>query len=485
MVMSDWYGGSNAAKMVAAGNDMMQPGYDKQHSDIVDAVNAGTLDMATLNRAVRRVLELIVKTNRFKGYKYSNKPNLQAHAAVTRQSATEGMVLLKNDAGTLPIDKSVKKVALYGVTSYDFISGGSGSGNVNRAYTATLIDGLGNVGFSIDKQLHDTYTAYLDEFNRNKSVSTGIDMFLPPVMPNEVEISAETISKNAEANDVAIITIGRISGEFFDRKSSDFLLSDVEEQLIATVSEAFHAQGKKVIVVLNIGGVIDVSRWQDDVDAVLCAWQGGQEGGNSVADVLTGAANPSGKLSMTWPIKITDHWSTLNFPVDQKSELKANGAGTVRNDRKDVDYTDYDEGIYVGYRYFDTKNKAVAYPFGYGLSYTTFSYSAPKIAVVNDDIVVTFSITNTGNCAGKETAQLYVSAPKDGLDKPTKELKGFVKTRELKSGESQELTITVKCNDLASFDENVGDWVIAAGEYEFIVASSVSDKRGACKLSLR
>jgi beta-glucosidase len=127
----------------------------------------------------------------------------------------------------------------------------------------------------------------------------------------------------------------------------------------------------------------------------------------------------------------------------------------------------------------------VAYPFGYGLSYTTFSYSAPKIAVVNDDIVVTFSITNTGNCAGKETAQLYVSAPKDGLDKPTKELKGFVKTRELKSGESQELTITVKCNDLASFEENVGDWVIAAGEYEFIVASSVSDKRGACKLSLR
>ncbi len=484
MVMSDWYGGNNAAKMVAAGNDMMQPGYDKQHSDIVAAVNDGTLDMATLDQAVRRVLELIVKTNRFKGYKYSNNPNLQAHAAVTRQSATEGMVLLKNDNDALPIRQSEKKVALYGVTSYDFIPGGTGSGNVNRAYTATLIDGLGNVGFAIDPQLREAYMAYLDEFNRNKPVATGIDMFLPPVMPAEMELSVETIADNAATNDIAIITIGRISGEFYDRKSSDFLLSDVEEQLIANVSEAFHAQGKKVVVVLNVGGVIDVSRWQDSVDAVLCAWQAGQEGGNSVADVLTGAANPSGKLSITWPIKITDHWSSLNFPIDQKSEFKATGAGSVRNDRKDIDYTDYDEGIYVGYRYFDTKNKAVAYPFGYGLSYTTFCYGAPMIEIVDDEIRVTFSVTNTGNRAGKETAQLYVSAPKSNLDKPTKELKGFAKTRELQSGESQDLTITVKRSDLASYDDNIGAWVVDSGEYDFIIGSSVSDKRGNVTITL-
>jgi beta-glucosidase len=485
MVMSDWYGGNNAAKMVAAGNDMMQPGYDKQHTDIIDAIKAGTLDMATLDQAVKRVLELIVKTNRFKGYKYSNKPDLQAHAAVTRQSATEGMVLLKNDNNALPIDKSVKNVALYGVTSYDFIPGGTGSGNVNRAYTATLIDGLSNVGFTIDHRLSDIYTSYLDEFNRNKPVATGIDMFLPPVMPKEVEIPAETIAQNANDNDVAIITIGRISGEFFDRKSSDFLLSDVEEQLIDNVTEAFHAQGKKVVVVLNVGGVIDVSRWQNSVDAVLCAWQAGQEGGNSVADVLTGAANPSGKLSMTWPLKISDHWSSLNFPIDQKSELKANGAGSVRNDRKDIDYTDYDEGIYVGYRYFDTKNKAVAYPFGYGLSYTTFSYGAPTIDVDGDDIHVTFTITNTGNYAGKEVAQLYVSAPKGSLDKPTKELKGFAKTRELQSGESQDITISLKRSDLASYDDRKGAWIVDKGEYDFIVGSSVYDKRGNCKLTLK
>jgi beta-glucosidase len=484
MVMSDWYGGSNAAKMVAAGNDMMQPGYEKQRTDILEAINNGTLDMATLDGAVRRVLQLIVKTDRFKGYKYSNKPDLKAHAAVTRQSATEGMVLLKNDNEALPISNEAKNVALYGVTSYDFIPGGTGSGNVNRAYTVTLIDGLGNVGFAIDEQLRDIYTAYLEDFNRNKPVVTGIEAFLPPTMPAEVKIPAETIAENAQANDVAIITIGRISGEFFDRKSSDFLLSDTEEQLIADVAKAFHAKGKKVIVVLNVGGVVDVSRWQDDVDAVLCAWQGGQEGGNSVADVLTGAANPSGKLSMTWPIKVTDHWSSLNFPIDQKSEFKAEGAGRVRNDRKDVDYTDYDEGIYVGYRYFDTKNKAVAYPFGYGLSYTTFSYSEPKVEKVGDDISVTFTVTNTGDRAGKETAQLYVAAPQGNLDKPSKELKGFAKTHELQSGESQELTITVKSSDLASFDENLSAWVVDEGEYDFIVGSSSRDSRGNCKLTL-
>jgi beta-glucosidase len=485
MVMSDWYGGNNAYRMVAAGNDMMQPGYDKQHSDIVDAINSGTLDVATLDLAVKRVLELIVKTNRFKGYKYSDKPNLNEHASVTRQSATEGMVLLKNENSTLPLNKSIDKVALYGVTSYNFIPGGTGSGNVNSSYTATLTEGLSNIGFTIDSHLRDIYTAYLDEFNSNKPVATGIDMFLPPEMPKEVTIPIETISENALVNDVAIITIGRISGEFFDRKSSEFLLSDIEEKLIENVSEAFHAQGKKVIVVLNIGGVIDVYRWQNNVDAILCAWQGGQEGGNSVADVLVGAANPSGKLSMTWPIKFTDHWSSLNFPIDQKSEFKSEGAGEIRNDRKDIDYTDYDEGIYVGYRYFDTKNKAVAYPFGYGLSYTSFSYGSPKIERDGDNIRITFSITNIGPRAGKEIAQLYVAAPQSHLDKPLKELKGFVKTDELKSGETQELTITIKRSDLASYDDKVGAWIVDTGEYNFIIGSSVRDMRGSCKLTIK
>jgi beta-glucosidase len=485
MVMSDWYGGNNAAKMVAAGNDMMQPGYDKQRTDIIAAVNSGELDIKTLDQSVKRVLELIVKTNRFKGGKYSNKPDLQAHADVTRQSATEGMVLLKNDNATLPINKTVKKVALYGVTSYDFIPGGTGSGNVNRAYTATLIDGLNNVGFVIDSSLSDIYKVYLDEFNQNKPTTTGIDMFLPPVMPQEVNISNDTISKNAEDNDIAIITIGRISGEFFDRKSSDFALSEVEDQLITNVTEAFHAQGKKVIVVLNVGGVIDVYSWRDRADAILCAWQAGQEGGNSVADVLVGAANPSGKLSMTWPIKITDHWSSLNFPIDQKSELKASGAGDLRNDRKDIDYTDYDEGIYVGYRYFDTKNKAVAYPFGYGLSYTTFEYGSPNIEQTNDTINVNIKVTNIGNRAGKEIVQLYVSAPQGNLDKPKKELKGFAKTRELSSGESQYVVISIKRSDLASYDDNLGDWIVDSGEYNFILGSSINDNRASCGLTLR
>jgi beta-glucosidase len=484
MVMSDWYGGKNAAKMVAAGNDMMQPGYDKQHTDIIDAVNAGVLDIDTLNQAVRRVLELIVKTNRFKGYKYSNNPDLQAHSAVTRQSATEGMVLLKNANATLPIDTSKRNVALYGVTSYNFIAGGSGSGNVNSAHTTTLIEGLSNAGFTIDSQLLDKYSAYLDEFNRNKPVATGIDMLLPPALPKELEISTEAIEGNAAVNDIAIITIGRISGEFFDRKSSEFLLNEAEEKLINDVATTFHAQGKEVIVVLNVGSVIDVVSWQDNADAVLCAWQAGQEGGNSVADVLTGKANPSGKLSMTWPIKITDHWSSLNFPIDQKSEFKATGAGSLRNDRKDIDYTDYDEGIYVGYRYFDTMNKQVAYPFGYGLSYTNFSYGQPRVELIGDKICVTFTVTNSGNLPGKEVAQLYVSAPKWNLDKPAKELKGFAKTTELQAGESEELTIIINRNDLASYDENIGDWIVDEGEYNFLIGSSISDIRGNANITL-
>lgn len=485
MVMSDWYGGDNAARMVAAGNDMMQPGYEKQRTDILEALQAGTLEQAALDRAVRRVLELIVKTNRFRGYKYSNRPDLKAHAAVTRQSATEGMVLLKNDLGTLPLSQEVKNVALYGVTSYDFIPGGTGSGNVNRAYTVTLIDGLSDAGFTIDRGLQERYIAYLEDFNRNKKVATaGIGMFLPPEMPGEMAVSAAEIAEQAATNDVAIITIGRISGEFYDRKSSDFWLSEVEEQLIAEVAEAFHARGKRVIVVLNVGGAVDVCRWRDHVDAVLCAWQAGQEGGNSVADVLTGAANPSGKLSVTWPIKFTDHWSSLNFPVDQQSELKANGAGMVRDDRKDIDYTEYDEGIYVGYRYFDTKHKAVAYPFGYGLSYTNFSYGAPSLELDGDEVQITFSVTNIGERAGKETVQLYVSAPQGRLDKPAKELKGFAKTRELKGGESQVLTIRVKRSDLASYDEEAGAWVVDSGVYNFLIGSSISDLRGYCSVTL-
>jgi beta-glucosidase len=475
-VMSDWYGGTDAVKMVSAGNDMMQPGYDRQHTLLVQAVENGHLDEATLNQAVRRVLQLIVKTNRFKGRKASNRPDLQAHAQVTRRSATEGMVLLKNSDATLPLPQSTTQVALFGVTSYDFIPGGTGSGNVNRAYTATLIDGLSNVGLDIDPNLRQTYTAHLDEFNRTKTVATsGIETLLPPAMPSEPTIAADTIAAAALRNDLAIITIGRISGEFFDRTTADFLLTAAEEQLIADVAAAFHAQGKRVVAVLNVGAPIDVNRWQDQVDALLCAWLPGQEGGNSVADVLTGAANPSGRLSMTWPLKLTDHWSSLNFPIDQRSELKATGAGTTRNDRKDIDYTDYDEGIYVGYRYFDTHNKAVAYPFGFGLSYTTFLCSRPQITLDAESINLSFNVTNTGSRPGKQTIQLYVAAPQDGpLDQPAKELRGFAKTRELQSGETQQLTITLSRNDLASFNEATGLWELAPGTYTLILATSAA-----------
>ena len=175
---------------------------------------------------------------------------------------------------------------------------------------------------------------------------------------------------------MALITIGRMSGEFLDRTSSDFNLSAANKKLISDVTKAFHAKGKKVVVIMNVGGVIETASWKDQPDAILCAWQGGQEGGNSVADVLTGKSYPSGKLTMTFPKSFRDHASTANFPVDLKAnmDITNNQARADSAKVRNIDFTDYEEDVYVGYRYFDTFGKDVSYPFGYGLSYTEFEY---------------------------------------------------------------------------------------------------------------
>ena len=193
--------------------------------------------------------------------------------------------------------------------------------------------------------------------------------------------------------------------------------------MLKAVSDAFHAAGKKVVVVLNIGGVIETASWKSVPDAILCAWQAGQEGGNSVADVLSGKASPSGKLTMTFPVKFEDAASSANFPIDMRVSTDLVNKGGKKNDVKDVDYTKYEEDIYVGYRYFDTFGKQVSYPFGYGLSYTTFAYDKAAVKAANGVYTVSVEVKNTGKVAGKEVVQLYVSAP-DAADanKPEKEL---------------------------------------------------------------
>lgn len=479
MVMTDWFGGNDAVAQMIAGNDMLQPGYRKQYDAIIAGVKDGSLDENVLNRNVKRILELILKTPRFKGYKYSNKPDLKSHADITRRSATEGMVLLKNDSETLPLADNVKKVALFGCTSYDYIAGGTGSGNVNRAYTVSLLDGLKNGGYETDDNLKADYEQHIAAEKENLKPEDGqFSAFMPVVLPKEKTFSDARLKELANRMDVALITVGRGSGEFLDRESSNFNLSDANKKLICDVCRVFHAAGKKVVVVLNIGSPIETASWKNQPDAILCAWQGGQEGGNSVADVLSGKAYPSGKLTSTFPIRFEDHASTANFPVDLKADidLLKDNQGEKKYDRKDVDFTRYSEDIYVGYRYFDTFGKQVSYPFGYGLSYTTFGYSNPTIEENNGIYTVSVTVKNTGKRPGKEVVQLYVAAPnRADMNKPEKELKSFAKTKELKPGESETVTMTVNTFDLASFDENASGWVVDAGTYDFLVGASSAD----------
>lgn len=484
MVMTDWFGGADAAAQMWAGNDMLQPGRPGQFEDIVEGVRSGRLSEADLDRNVRRVLELIVKSPRFKGYEFSNKPDLKAHAAVTRQSAVEGMVLLENN-GVLPLASEISRVAVFGTTSYDFIAGGTGSGNVNRAYTVSLLEGLRNAGYAIDAELEKTYTKYIKEETErlNPKSDDPMAMFMPKIRAGEFVPSAGLLDKMVRANDVAIITLGRNSGEFFDRKVADFTLTEQESGMIEAVCAAFHEAGKKVVVILNIGGVIETASWKNLPDAVLLAWQAGQEGGNSVADVLKGVANPSGKLTMTFPVRYEDHASSRDFPIDMAFGMF--GKDKDAEPQRNVDYTEYEEGIYVGYRWFDKQGLEVSYPFGYGLSYTRFEWSEASVKPSRGETAVSVKVTNTGKIPGKDVVELYVAAPQGELDKPVKELKAYAKTRELQPGESQLVTLKVKNSELASYDESASAWVTDAGHYDFMLGSSSRDIRATLCAEIR
>ena len=485
IVMTDWIGKREqlpTEQEVSAGNDLMMPGYAAQVEDIVQAVKAGRLDIKDVDRNVRNMLAYIVKTPRFKGYKFSNKPDLKAHAAITRQSSTEGMVLLKNGnpgvaEPVLPM-RNLKTVALFGVNSYDFFSGGLGSGCVNVPYVVDMVQGLKNVGVATTPLLTEIYQNYVRYAKAKlKADKNPMMWFLDQGQPklDEIDISDRCVQHEVNEADAAIVTIGRQAGEGMDRQiDGEFNLTRQEQDMIFRVSDRFHAQGKPVIVIINSGSVMETASWRDRVDAILCAWQPGEEGGNSVADVLTGKANPSGKLTMTWPIAAADHPSTRNYPQDYDMysyrEMQGWESG-IPNES----FVNHEEDIYVGYRYFDTFRKQVAYPFGFGLSYTTFEFSKPVVKVSGDMVSVSITVKNTGSVSGKEVAQVYVSAPKGQIEKPLHELKAFAKTRELKPGESQVLTMQIAKRDLASFDEDGSRWMAEAGVYTFCIGSSVCD----------
>lgn len=489
IVETDWIGKREdlpVEQEVAAGNDLLMPGYPAQVKDIVNAVKSGKLDINDVDRNVRRMLEYIVKTPRFKGYKYSGEPDLKAHAAITRQSSTEGMVLLKNNAA-LPI-RGLKTVALFGVNSYDFMSGGLGSGAVNVGYSVDMVTGLKNIGVATTPQLTEIYQNYVKYAKAKlKADKNPMMWFLNQGQPklDEIDITERCVANEEPKADAAIITIGRQAGEGMDRQiNGEFNLSKTEQDMIFRVSDAFHAKGKKVIVIINSGSVMETASWRDRVDAILVAWQPGIEGGNSVADILTGKVNPSGKLTMTWPIAATDHPSTANFAKEYDMYTYKNMEGWGKGNIPGVDFSNHEEDIYVGYRYFDTFKKDVAYPFGFGLSYTTFEMGKPSVKANGKNIEVSVTIKNTGKVAGKQVAQVYVTAPKGAYEKPAKELKTFGKTRELKPGESQTLKMTLEKRDLASFDEANSQWKVDAGNYLFQVGTDVESIKGTATLKV-
>ena len=459
LVMTDWGAGEDPVAQMKAGNDLLMPGNDDQVKAIIEAVKKGDLSEAILNRNVENILRVIAKTPAFKGYKYSNKPNLEEHAKVAYEAAAEGIVLLENRDSTLPLDKKAK-IAVFGTGQIETLRGGLGSGHTHPKYVISILEGLKERKLNIDDELADRYEKYIKEMRAKEGYKPRRPGVPLPPLPQDF-LSEDEMEKYAKRNDVAIIVITRISGEGWDLKpeKGGFYLRDDEKRLIEKVSRTFHKHGKKAVAILNIGLPIEVSSWRDLVDAILLIWQPGQEVGRVTADALIGVMNPSGKLPVT-------------FPKDYKDVPSWNFPGEPPNDPRAVVYY---EDIYVGYRYYDTFGIEPAYPFGYGLSYTKFEYSDLKVEVTEDHLKVEFKVKNAGNHPGKEVAQVYINPPRGKIPKPLQELKGFHKTRELKPGEVEEVEIRIPLRLLASY--NGEKWIVEPGKYEVRVGSSSRDIR--------
>jgi len=463
-VMTDWYAGDDPAEQLKAGNDSIMPGKINQVNpmrrdeteQLMTALKDGKLSEETLNESVRRILKVLANSPSFKGYKYSNKPDLESHAKIAYKAGAEGVVLLKNEQ-LLPVDKS-SKIAIFGTGQIETIKGGTGSGDTHPRYTLSILEGLRERKLKVDEELIERYEKYIKEMRETEQYKPregligAIDM---PKLPEDF-LPEKDLTNFAEKNDLAIVVISRISGEGYDRKpvKGDFYLSDDELKLLQSVSREFHNAGKKVVVFLNIGSPIEVASWRDLVDGILLIWQAGQETGRIVADILTGEVNPSGKLPTTFPKDYSDvpSWT---FPGEPKD---------------DPDKVVYEEDIYVGYRYYNTFGVEPAYEFGYGLSYTKFTYSNLKLSLDGETLKVSYTIKNVGERAGKEISQIYIKAPKGKIGKPLQELRAFHKTKLLNTQESEDIFIELPLRELASFDGK--EWVLETGEYEVRVGAS-------------
>lgn len=431
-VVSDWGAVHDRVESLRGGLDLEMPGPKQRRTQaVVDAVRGGQLDEAVLNESVRRILKIVFKAAQTpKGGEY----NRAAHHTLARKISAEGMVLLKNN-GVLPL-QDTGSLAVIGYSAKDPHFQGGGSSRIN----ATQVD---------------------VPFNELRNLLPNTELTYSEGYPDSAEFKQTLIDEAvtvAESADVALLFIalpGFKESEGYDRTDID--LTDQQVALIKAVS----AVQPKTVVILNNGSAVAMSAWIDNVGAVLEAWMMGQAGGGAIADVLTGKVVPSGKLSETFPLKTEDAPSHLNFP---------GGGGEVR----------YGEGIFIGYRYYDTKGMPVLFPFGHGLSYTTFAYSNPKLSAATfkdvDGLSVSVDVTNTGSVTGKETVQVYVHDRKSALIRPEKELKGFTKV-ELQPGETKTVTVELGFRAFAYYHPSYKQWITENGEIDILIGASSADIR--------
>lgn len=375
------------------------------------------------------------------------------------QSAEEGTVLLKNDNDVLPIKD--EKISVFGRCQINYFYVGYGSGgDVNQPYEVSLIDGLKNNGVRLNEELLAIYKKWCAD----NPINHGFWGHWPMNYP-EMELSADVVKKAGENSDKAIVVLGRAAGEDRENKleKGSYYLTDTEINMLNLVTANFD----KIIVIMNCGNIVDMSwvkDYNDKISGIIYAWQCGMESGNAIANILTGKANPSGRLADTIAVKYEDYPSAKDFG--------------------NLEFNNYTEDIFVGYRYFETfaPEKAL-YPFGFGLGYTTFNIE-PVSFEYNENVKISVKVTNTGAVAGKEVVQIYVSAPSVKLHKAKKSLVAFKKTSELAPNESETLEFTVKPYDFASFDEDIYSYILEEGEYVFLAGNSVKTENVAGKVTI-
>lgn len=442
-VISDWYGVTDPVKSLISGNDLNMPGgkrdkdtpFENSQIDpkeaILAALKSGEINESQLDENIGNILKVVLKTPRFKNGAVNNPPEIADNSQLVRLVAADSMVLLKNHDNTLPLNPSLR-IATFGknITNFFVTGGGSAEVNIDPKRLIMLPEGLKNAGITPISQI-DGQT--LDE-----------------------QANDNAVIKAAQQSDIALISIGRNSTEGADRYSMK--MHDDEIAMIKQVASRFHEQNKKVIVLLNIGSPIEIASWEDNADAILLVWQPGEQAGNSIADILTGKVNPSGKLPLTFPKRLQDSPSFGNYPGTSKTVI-------------------YGEGIYVGYRFYDTRQLIPMYPFGYGLSYSTVEYGnvTPESPVFNvdkqQDVEVSLLVHNTSNRETKEVVQLYIHDVASRLDRPEQELKAFEKIV-LFAGEKKRVSFKIDKRALSYFDVDKNDWVLEPGRFTLRIGRS-------------